>query len=55
VQNGDHPLLRLPNALCTAHSAWLERPTYELYFGEAFENAVAWAAGKPVNLVKQLS
>jgi len=55
VQNGDHPLLRLPNALCTAHSAWLERPTYELYFGEAFENAVAWAADKPVNLVKQLS
>ena len=51
VQNGEHPLLRLPNALCTAHSAWLERPTYELYFGEAFENAVAWAAGKPVNLV----
>ena len=55
VQNGDYPLLRLPTALCTAHSAWLERPTYELYFGEAFENAVAWAAGKPVNLVKQLS
>ena len=51
VLRGDHPLLRLPNALCTPHSAWLERETYELYFGEAFENAAAWAAGKPVNLV----
>ena len=51
VLNGDHPLLRLPNALCTPHSAWLERSTYELYFGEAFENAAAWAAGRPVKLV----
>jgi D-3-phosphoglycerate dehydrogenase len=51
VVGGDHPLLRLPNALCTAHSAWLERPTYELYFGEAFDNALAYAAGHPVNLL----
>ena len=51
VLGGDHPLLRLPNALCTAHSAWLEKTTYELYFGEAFENATAFAAGRPLNLV----
>lgn len=51
VLRGDHPLLERPNALCTAHSAWLERPTYELYFGEAFDNALAYAAGRPVNLV----
>ena len=51
VLGGNHPLLRLSNALCTAHSAWLERPTYELYFGEAFDNALAYAAGRPVNLL----
>lgn len=51
VQHGDHPLLKLDNALCTAHSAWLERDTYEAYFGEAFANAAAYAAGKPVKLV----
>ncbi len=51
VVNGNHPLLKLDNALCTAHSAWLERGTYELYFGEAFANAAAFAAGKPVKLV----
>ncbi len=51
VLRGDHPLLHLENALCTAHSAWLEKPTYELYFGEAFENAVAWAAGRSVKLL----
>jgi D-3-phosphoglycerate dehydrogenase / 2-oxoglutarate reductase len=51
VLGGNHPLLKLDNALCTAHSAWLERNTYELYFGEAFANAAAFAAGKPLRLV----
>lgn len=51
VRNGEHPLLRLDNVLCTAHSAWLERDTYELYFGEAFANAAAFAAGRPSGLV----
>jgi D-3-phosphoglycerate dehydrogenase len=51
VQRGDHPLLKLDNALCTPHTAWLEPDTYELYFGEAFDNIVAFAAGKPVNIV----
>ena len=51
VQNGDHPLLKLPNAICTPHSAWLEPTTYELYFGEAFEQVAAYAAGKAVKLL----
>ena len=51
VQNGDHPLLHLSNAICTPHSAWVEPTTYELYFGEAFEQAAAYAAGNPVKLL----
>ena len=51
VLHGDHPLLAQPHALCTAHSAWLEKNTYELYFREAFENVRAYAAGKPLKLV----
>jgi D-3-phosphoglycerate dehydrogenase len=51
VQNGDHPLLKLPNAICTPHTAWLEPGTYGAYFGEAFEQAVAFAEGKPVKLL----
>lgn len=51
VLKGNHPLLQLDNALCTAHSAWLERDTYELYFGEAFANAAAFAAGQSTRLV----
>ncbi|MGA0024145.1 MAG: D-2-hydroxyacid dehydrogenase family protein [Burkholderiales bacterium] len=53
VQHGEHPLLELDNALCTNHSAWLEQGTYEAYFGEAFENAAAFAAGKPVEIRNQ--
>lgn len=51
VRGGDHPLLRLDNALCTPHSAWVEQNTYELYFGEAFDNLLAYIAGKPVNVL----
>jgi len=39
------------NALCTPHSAWIEQDTYELYFGEAFAQVIAFAAGEPVNVV----
>jgi D-3-phosphoglycerate dehydrogenase / 2-oxoglutarate reductase len=51
VLRGAHPLLTLNNALCTPHTAWLERETYELYFGEAFDNALAFLSGKPANIV----
>jgi len=50
VLNGDHPLLRVDNALCTPHTAWLIRDTYESYFGEAFDNVVAFARGNPTNI-----
>ena len=51
VLNGDHPLLKLDNALCTPHTAWLEQDTYEMYFGEAFDNILAFIGGSPVNMV----
>lgn len=51
VLNGRHPLLELDNALCTPHSAWIEPYTYELYFGEAFDNALAFISGKPVSIL----
>mgnify|MGYP003336472731 CR=1 FL=1 len=51
VLRGNHPLLKLDSALCTPHTAWLERETYELYFGEAFENVLAFLSGRPANIV----
>ncbi len=50
VVGARHPLLALPNALCTPHLGYVERDNYELYFGTAFNNLLAFAAGKPTNL-----
>jgi D-3-phosphoglycerate dehydrogenase len=51
VTGADHPLLKMPNVVCTHHIAWAEHDTFELYFGEAFENLVAFAKGAPVSVV----
>ncbi|WP_394179921.1 D-2-hydroxyacid dehydrogenase family protein [Marinomonas posidonica] len=47
----NEPLLSLPNVLCSPHLGYVEYNSYELYFKAAFENAVAFADGKPQNLV----
>jgi D-3-phosphoglycerate dehydrogenase / 2-oxoglutarate reductase len=46
----DHPLLHLDNALCTPHLGYVERDGYELYFGAAFDNLLAYADGEARNL-----
>ncbi|MGG5811927.1 D-2-hydroxyacid dehydrogenase family protein [Falsiroseomonas sp. CW058] len=45
VVDGDHPLLRLPNALCTPHIGWAEWECFEQYFGETFAEIATFAAG----------
>jgi D-3-phosphoglycerate dehydrogenase len=47
----DHPLISLPNALCTPHIGYVERDNYERYFGIAFDNLNAFADGRPQNIV----
>jgi D-3-phosphoglycerate dehydrogenase len=51
VLGASHPLLALRNALCTPHIGYVERDNYETYFGIAFDNINAFAAGRPTNLV----
>jgi D-3-phosphoglycerate dehydrogenase len=46
-----HPLLRLENAVCTPHLGYVEQESYEMYFGAAFENVVAFINGAPQNIV----
>jgi D-3-phosphoglycerate dehydrogenase / 2-oxoglutarate reductase len=53
VLGADHPLLHLPNCLCTPHIGFVERDNYEAYFGIAFDNINAYAAGSPQNGVSQ--
>jgi D-3-phosphoglycerate dehydrogenase len=47
VLGAAHPLLGLDNAICTPHLGYVERDSYELYFGQAFDNVLAWVAGLP--------
>ncbi len=51
VLGGAHPLLSLPNALCTPHLGYVERGTYEAYFGAVVDGVLAFAAGTPINVV----
>ena len=47
----DHPLLHMDNAICTPHLGYVEKDSYELYLGAAFDQLVAFAAGNPTNVV----
>lgn len=45
-----HPLLNHPRVLCSPHLGYVEKNGYELYFGDAFDNLVAFFAGAPKNV-----
>ena len=47
----DSPLLRIPAVLATPHIGYVEKDSYELYFGAALRNVAAFAEGKPVNIL----
>jgi D-3-phosphoglycerate dehydrogenase len=46
-----HALLRLENCICTPHIGYVEQDSYEMYFGQAFDNVVSYIEGNPVNVV----
>jgi len=46
-----HPLLQLDNVVCTPHLGYVDRDTYEKYYGAAVDNLLAYAEGKPVNVL----
>ena len=46
-----HPLLQMKNVICTPHLGYVERSSYELYFGMAFENVLNFISGKPSNIL----
>jgi D-3-phosphoglycerate dehydrogenase len=51
VLDANHPLLHLPNVVATPHLGYVERDAYENQFSSSFEQVLAFAAGKPVNVI----
>jgi D-3-phosphoglycerate dehydrogenase len=51
VLNGNHPLLKMDNVVCTPHLGYVDRDTYEKHYGTAIDQILAFAAGKPVNVL----
>jgi D-3-phosphoglycerate dehydrogenase len=51
VVGGNHPLFKMPNVVCTPHLGYVEAGTYESYYGTVVDSILAYAAGKPVNVL----
>ncbi len=51
VIDGNHPLLKMDNVVCTPHIGYVERDGYESAFGTIFDQVLAYAAGKPINVI----
>jgi D-3-phosphoglycerate dehydrogenase len=51
VLGGKHPLLRMDNVVATPHLGYVERYAYEGQFSSSFEQVLAFAAGKPINVM----
>lgn len=45
------PLLALENVVCTPHLGYVEKDNYEVLFSAAFDQILAFATGKPINVV----
>jgi D-3-phosphoglycerate dehydrogenase len=50
-----HPLLGMPNVVCTPHIGYVTRDEYDLQFSDIFDQILAYAGGSPINVVNPQS
>jgi D-3-phosphoglycerate dehydrogenase len=46
-----HPLLNMPNVICTPHAGYVTREEYEVQFADIFDQITAYAGGAPINVI----
>lgn len=51
VLDGKHPLIGMENVTCTPHLGYVEERGYEAIYATAIEQILAFAEGKPINVV----
>jgi D-3-phosphoglycerate dehydrogenase len=50
VVNREHPLVTMPNVICTPHLGYVTWETYEAYYDAVVGNLLAYVAGTPTNV-----
>ena len=51
LRDPNHPLLTMDNVVCTPHIGYVTRDEYEIQFADVFDQIVAYAEGRPINVV----
>ena len=53
LRDTTHPLLNMPNVVCTPHIGYVSHEEYELQFTDIFNQILAYDAGTPTNVVNR--